>query len=77
MDLIQQLAIGTALWQGILVDALFAGTFYQIPDFEIVFIFEPFFCHFLKRPDSIILFIFKIICSSSQFFAIARPTLEE
>jgi hypothetical protein len=65
LDLIQQFAFGTALWQGFLVDAFFAGTFYQIADLEIVFIFEPFFCHFLKRLDSIILVIFKMICSSS------------
>ena len=49
MDLIQQFAFGTALWKGLLVDALFAGTFYQIPDFEVVFIFEPFFCHFFNK----------------------------
>jgi hypothetical protein len=48
VDLIQQFTFGAALRKGFSADALFAGAFYQIADFEIVFIFEPFFCHFSK-----------------------------
>jgi len=45
MDFIQHLAFGTALREGLLAAALFAGAFNQIPDFKIEFIFEPFFQH--------------------------------
>jgi hypothetical protein len=48
MDLVQHFTFGTTLREDFLADALFAGAFYQIPDFEIVFIFEPFICHFLR-----------------------------
>jgi hypothetical protein len=73
MDLIQLFAFGTALRQGFLADALFAWTFYQISDFEIVFIFETFFWHFLARHNSTILFIFRRTCSSSQLSAVSSP----
>ena len=39
--------IGT-FGEDLLVDAFFAGTFHQIADIEIVFIFENFFCHSIK-----------------------------
>jgi hypothetical protein len=48
VDFIEQFTFGAAFREGCPVDALFAGAFYQIPDFEIVFIFETFFCHFSK-----------------------------
>jgi len=47
VDLIQQLALIGTLGKGLLVDTFFAGAFYQVTDFKIVFIFKHFFCHFI------------------------------
>ncbi len=46
VDLIQHLALIGTLWEGLLVDAFFAGAFHQIADFEIVFKFKYFFWHY-------------------------------
>jgi len=43
VDFIQHLALIGALGKGLLVDAFFAGAFYQIANFEIVFKFKYFF----------------------------------
>ena len=53
MDLIQQDAFGCAFGQGLFQKAFFAGTFDKISDFEIVFIFKNFFCHFLGLPAEV------------------------
>ena len=47
LDFIQQFAFTTALGKVIPLNAHFAWTLYQIPDFEIVFILEPFYGHFI------------------------------
>jgi len=46
VDFIQHLALIGTLGKGLLVDAFFAGAFDQIADFEIVFKFKRFFCHY-------------------------------
>jgi len=46
MDLIQQSAFKGAFGQRFFQDTGFAGAFYQIPDFKIVFIFKVFLCHY-------------------------------
>jgi hypothetical protein len=46
VDFIQYLALIGTLWESLLVDAFFAGAFDQITDFEIVFKFKRFFCHY-------------------------------
>jgi hypothetical protein len=46
VDFIQYLALIGTLWESLLVDAFFAGAFHQITDFEIVFKFKRFFCHY-------------------------------
>jgi len=46
VDFIQHFALVGTLGEGLLIDTFFAGAFDQIADFEIVFKFEYFFCHF-------------------------------
>jgi hypothetical protein len=53
VDLVQQFTFGAALREGFPVNALFTGAFYQIPDFEVIFIFEHFYCHFSKETTHI------------------------
>ena len=47
VDFIQYLALVGTLGEGLLIDTFFAGAFDQIADFEVVFKFEYFFCHFI------------------------------
>jgi len=47
VDFIQYLALVGTLGEGLLIDTFFAGAFDQIADFEIVFKFKCFFCHFI------------------------------
>jgi len=52
VNFIQYFTFGAAFREGLSVDAFFAGTFDQIPDFEIIFIFKSFFCHFSAEQHS-------------------------
>jgi hypothetical protein len=47
MDLVQYFALIRTLGEGLLVDALLAGAFHQIADFEVVFEFKWFFRHYV------------------------------
>jgi len=49
VNFIQYRALVGTFWEGFLIDAFFAGAFHQIADFEIIFIFENFFCHCISR----------------------------
>jgi len=49
VDFIQHRALIGTFWKCLLVDAFFAGAFDEIADFEIVFKFEYFFCHFFYK----------------------------
>jgi len=52
VNFVQHFAFGAAFRKGFPVDAFSAGTLYQIPDFEIIFIFKSFFCHFSAKHHS-------------------------
>jgi hypothetical protein len=49
VNFIQQVALGGAFGQGLFQDTGFAGAFYQISDFKIVFIFKIFLNHIYIR----------------------------
>ena len=53
VNFIQQTAFKGTLGQCLLQDTGFAGTFYKIPDFKIVFIFKVFLCHFFRRSSKV------------------------
>jgi len=50
VDLVQQDAFRRTLREGLFLNAFFAGAFYEIPDFKIVFIFKWFFDHKGRLP---------------------------
>jgi len=53
VNFIQQTAFKGTLGQCLLQDTGFAGTFYKIPDFKIIFIFKVFLCHFFRRSSKV------------------------
>jgi len=53
VNFIQQVAFRGTFGKGLFEDTLLAGTFNQITDFKIVFVFKIFLCHFDSLPDKI------------------------
>ena len=53
MDLVQQDAFRRTFRKGLFLKTFFARAFDKITDFEIVFIFKNFFCHFLGLPADV------------------------
>jgi hypothetical protein len=45
MDFIQKVAVIGALWEYLFLNAILAGAFHEVADFEIISVFELFFCH--------------------------------
>ena len=78
VNFIQQTAFKGTLGQCLLQDTGFAGTFYKIPDFKIVFIFKVFLCHFFRRSSKVekaLSGFYLTTCCQELKFALPGPFL--